>query len=64
MIAILELSTNKYFDLDDKASLSFNHRNNYFDLDDYTSGDGVISFNIPDTENNNLLFKSWTLPFF
>jgi hypothetical protein len=59
MIAILELSTNKYFDLDDKASLSFNHKNNYFDLDDYTSGDGVISFNIPDTENNNLLFKNY-----
>jgi hypothetical protein len=59
MIAILELSTNKYFDLDDKASLSFNHKNNYFDLDSFTSGDGVVSFNIPDTDNNNLLFKNY-----
>jgi len=59
MIAILEISTNKYFDLDDKASLSFNHKNNYFDLQDFTSGDGVVSFNIPDTNNNNLLFKNY-----
>lgn len=59
MIQILHVTKNTYFDLDDNASLSFNHKNNYFDLEDFTSGDGVVSFDLPASPTNNLLLNHY-----